>query len=243
MKETFQNKEGSQAAFDAQVSSMLSGASVSAPAPSEGLFAPATANVSAWGKLGIAVALGVVMWGGLQFVEGDQVNSVQPQASPEQKAQPQVASDQGGIEAVGLTEFDGGEVPNSLEGSAHSEVEFGPEETAPALQVSSLEKTVETAVLPNPSEISGATPLSSAPPLQTERTSDREVEALEMSIPLETTEEAFDSEVESGPKEASPMDVQAPETISNPKKGEVEEEGAKQPTLTLPLTLPSGGGH
>ena len=63
MKETFQNKEGSQAAFDAQVRSMLSGASVSAPAPSEGLFAPATANVSAWGKLGIAVALGVVIWG------------------------------------------------------------------------------------------------------------------------------------------------------------------------------------
>ena len=245
MKETFQNKEGSQAAFDAQVRSMLSGASVPAPAPREGLFAPATATVGAWGKLGIAVALGVVLWGGLQFVEGDQVNSVQPQASPEQTAHPQVATDQGDIEEAVVTKFNGGEAPNSLDGSAHAEVEIGPEESAPDVQVTSLEKTIETAVSPSSSEISGATPLSSAPPLQTEMVSGKEVEveAVEMSNPLETTEEAFDSEAETGSKEASPTDVQVPEAISNPEKGEEEEEGPKQPTLTLPLTLPSGGGH
>lgn len=243
MKETFQNKEGIQAAFDAQVRSMLSGASVPAPAPREGLFAPATVTLGAWSKLGIAVAVGVVLWGGLQFVEGDQVHSVQPEASPEQTAQPQVAPDRGGVEEAEGTEFDGGKAPNSLEGSAHSKAEIGPEESAPDVQGSSLEKTIETAASTSASEISGATPLSSAPPLQTEMVSDQEVEALEMSIPLETREEAFDSEAETGLKEASPTDVQTPEAISNPKKGEEEEEGAKQPTLTLPLTLPSGGGH
>ena len=243
MKETFQNKEGSQAAFDAQVRSMLSGASVPAPAPREGLFAPATATVGAWGKLGIAVALSVVLWAGLKLVEGNQVHSVQPQASPEQTALPQVAPDEVGIEEAAVTEFDGDEAPNSLEGSARSEVEPAPEESAPDVQVSSLEKTVETAVSPSPSEISGGTPLSSAPPLQAEMVSDQEVAAVEVPISVETKEEAFDSEGETSLEEASPTDVQVPETISNSKKDEEEEEGAKQPTLTLPLTLPSGGDH
>ena len=213
-------KDAQDAAFDARCREVLEGRSVDAPAPSESLFAtakPAGNNAIRIAVLALVFA-GVAAWGGYR--------SDAPAPSSEQAPALEIEAPSG-ITDVSTPDA----TPVELKPAASEATALPPAPevgSEPVVSSSPSGLSNEPGVMPSAERLGrGASEASNAQP---NATSEPKVtrEAIE-DVPVNSVE--------------MPMDIQEVSEPHSPEEQEAPgEEAKKAPTLTLPLTLPSGGG-
>ena len=210
-------KDAQDAAFDARCRAALEGRAVDAPAPAESLFAAAEPTGNKAARLAVmALAFaGVAAWG--VYRSDVPAPAIEEGAVTEVEA-PQKVTDASPTDAVSVQAD--APVPEAAGIPATPEVEAATSEGAAVAAESNAPAAmpvVEPEVAPAEVVHVSATPVS------------------EPEAPLETTDPVSPQDV---PAEST--DIEEP--VSNDPVPAPSKAPENTPTLTLPLTLPSGGG-
>lgn len=250
MKQTSHDMDAMDAAFDQQCRSILSGSTVPAPAPNEAIFSTGARPLGLGVKLviiaGACLLAGSWMFlmdsldsGSEQAVPGPDVHVTQP-VTPSPNPSP--SNDPVSFEAQS-TSLISSESEALVEEQEKTQVL--PDTRAEAQMVSGSEDVVEE-MRPN---AEGVEPLNV---VSTESAALSNPESAEVDVaPSQTSVEAnhmTTDDVGMDEADKAKLDPVAEEDAEEtPETGspqeEVPSETKAQPVLTLPLTLPSGGGH
>ena len=250
MKQTSHDMDAMDAAFDQHCRSLLSGATVPAPPPNEAIFSTGARPLGLGARLGIiaGACLLACSWtflmdsldsGGEQAVPGPDVHVTQPvtpspNPTPSNDPVPVEAESTSLISSENEASVEEQEKPQVLPDTrAESQMVSGPGDVVEELRPSaegvepSNVVSTESAALPNPQSAE----VDVAP-------SQAAVESNHMTTDDMGMDEADKAKLDPVAEEDA---EETPETGS--PQEEVPSETKAQPVLTLPLTLPSGGGH
>ena len=229
MKDKDLYQPSAEADFDARCRSLLEDRAVAAPGPRADLFAAASANAGT-ARLWYGGAAALLIAGAFLWFSWPMEEPMVPEALPE-------LMNQEIPEAIGEGVVDREDMDDlSLESESHPVDEpVATRDAAPAdvqnMEQSDLTMEVD-AVAPEVSD-GGGTGVTVASPMVTSPDEDQ-VASEKMSLePLQ--EDAVTEEAVSEPADAAPP--------SNPEPSNTEGASESKPRLTLPLTLPSGGGQ
>lgn len=222
------SQDAQDAAFDAQCRDLLQGRIEVAPDPADDLFANAEATRSRGRRIGVAAValLGAAAWGISQYSTDEPVTEPVDLA-----AEPVVprSTDE-------VTDWMSQPASDAIPAEADHPVPASPPKAVPTTSSDALPPATESAVevaVSNPAIVEDAPDTESSPSSAAVKVQPP-VEAEDGAITAPESEVLLDSE-ESGQPVEQPV---APE-------GEEEAPGEVKPTaptLTLPLTLPAGGG-
>ena len=229
MKDKDLYQPSAEADFDARCRSLLEDRAVAAPGPRADLFAAASANAGT-ARLWYGGAAALLIAGAFLWFSWPMEEPMVPEALPE-------LMNQEIPEAIGEGVVDREDMDDlSLESESHPVDEpVATRDAAPAdvrnMEQSGLTMEVD-AVAPEVSD-GGGTGVTVASPMVTSPDEDQ-VASEKMSLePLQ--EDAVTEEAVSELADAAPP--------SNPEPSNTEGASESKPRLTLPLTLPSGGGQ
>lgn len=241
MKQTSHDREARDAAFDEQVRSMLSEAAVPAPAASETLFAPVATKAGLWGKLGLAAIGGLFLWGAFELAGNNpsapSVLTPIPasiSASPSAVTGPSGPAMEEGMESSERPDKDGMPDQNAAFEAGGEGGNIAPSTAKPNLAAE------PTAVLGSEAISASGSESTTVAAEATEKA------ALSTSDPVSGAEEGPRADAVSPSPDPAAIKAEPaslPEEPKAPSATQDEQQDANQPTLTLPLTLPSGGGH
>ena len=229
MKDNDLHPSSAEADFDERCRSLLEDRAVAAPGPRADLFAAASTNAGT-ARLWYGGAAALLIAGAFLWFSWPMEEPMVPEALPE-------LMNQEIPEAIGEGVVDREDMDDlSLESESHPVDEpVATRDAAPAdvrnMEQSDLTMEVD-AVAPELSD-GGGTGVTVASPMVTSPDEDQ-VASEKMSLePLQ--EDAVTEEAVSEPADAAPP--------SNPEPSNTEGASESKPRLTLPLTLPSGGGQ
>ena len=213
-------KDAQDAAFDARCRAALEGRAVDAPVPSESLFAaaePAGNNGIRIAALALVIA-GTAAWGVYRSDAPDSISEEAPVTEAEVPS-----------EITGVSTPDAAAVELEPIASETAAVPPAPgAEPEPVASSSPSGSSNEPGVMPAAERVGVSA---------SEASSTRPTAAMEPEVTPKDIEDAPVNSVE------APVDVQEVSEPHSPVEEEAPgEEADKAPTLTLPLTLPSGGG-
>jgi hypothetical protein len=237
MKQTSHDREARDAAFDEQVRSMLSEAAVPAPAASETLFAPVATKAGLWGKLGLAAIGGLFLWGAFELAGNNpSAPSVLTPIPASISASPSAVTGPSGpaMESSERPDKDGMPDQNAAFEAGGEGGDIAPSTAKPNLAAE------PTAVLGSEAISASGSESTTVAAEATEKA------ALSTSDPVSGAEEGPRADAVSPSPDPAAIKAEPaslPEEPKAPSATQDEQQDANQPTLTLPLTLPSGGGH